>query len=204
MRSSGRTEIALAGSREVEATAEDFGPAMSAVFPREREFIIALLEGKSAAQAAREAGYGAPDGSSTAETMSRIGYRLTHTGRVIDALSEQAKRSVRGLVPEALKAAREVLMTTSHKDRVRVAMSVLDRIDPPQTNINAHVEVVHRSADMEKHAYELWQELRESMSRSLLAELLGARRLEHYEKIAAGEAPIDAEFVEIDPEVETM
>ncbi|HUZ32268.1 MAG TPA: hypothetical protein VMV19_09245 [Xanthobacteraceae bacterium] len=180
--------------------AEDFGPAMSACLPKERAFVLVLLEGKSGAQAAREAGYGAQDGTSTAETMARIAHRTLGRGRVIDALAEQSRKTIRSLAPVAIQAVRDVLTTTNHKDRAKVALNLIERVDPTVTRVDAHV--THEIVDHRKDALEQLRSLKAlGVAREKLEELFGFTGLPMLEKQLAeqdAKQPIDADFTVID------
>lgn len=178
---------------------DDYGPAMSACMPRERAFVIALLEGKSGAQAAREGGYGAEDGSSTAETMARIAHRTLGRGRVIDALTEQSRKTIRSLAPSAIQAVKDILTTTNHKDRAKVALNMLERVDPIVQKVDAHV--THEIMDHRKDALEQLRSLIAlGVARAKLEELFGFTGLPMLERqLAVQDAtrPIDAEFTEV-------
>jgi len=178
----------------------DFGPAMTLCLPKERAFIVALLEGKSGAQAAREAGYGAEDGTSTSETMARIAHRTLGRGRVVDALAEQSRRTIRSLAPSAIQAVKEILTTTSHKDRAKVALNVIERIDPTVQRVDAHV--THEIVDHRKDALEQLRSLKAlGVAREKLEELFGFTGLPMLERQLAeqdAKQPIDAEFTVVD------
>ena len=104
---------------------EDLGPAMQAITPRQRAFVIALFEQHGApnlAQAARQAGYGAADGSSSARVMTSIASRLAQSEAIVAAIGEHAKRTLRGsLVPQAIAAVTAIVGTHGDKDRLKAA-----------------------------------------------------------------------------------
>lgn len=79
--------------------------------------------------------------------MARIAHRMLTRGRVIGALAEQCKQSIRSLAPTALQAARNILTNSTHKGHERVVLALLDRIDPPQSNSSVKVEVTHKADD---------------------------------------------------------
>jgi hypothetical protein len=179
---------------------DDFGPAMAACLPKERSFVAALLEGRSGAQAAREAGYGAEDGSSTAETMARIAHRTLSRGRVIDALTEQSRKTIRSLAPSAIQAVKDILTTTNHKDRAKVALNVIERVDPIVQKVDAHV--THEIVDHRKDALEQLRSLIAlGVARAKLEELFGFTGLPMLERQLAeqdAKRPIDAEFTVVE------
>ncbi len=177
--------------------ADDFGPAMLACLPKERAFILALLEGKAGAQAARQAGYGAEDGSSTAETMARIAHRALTRNRVIDALAEQSRRTIRSLAPSAIQAVKDILTTTNHKDRAKVALNLIERVDPTVQRVDAHV--THEIVDHRQEALTQLKALKAlGVAREKLIELFGFTGLPVLERQLDQQAPaIDAEFIEV-------
>jgi hypothetical protein len=50
--------------------------------------------------------------------------------RVMRAIEEESKRLVRALGPQAIKVIKEILDDRGHKDRLKAARTVLERIDP--------------------------------------------------------------------------
>jgi hypothetical protein len=181
---------------------ESFGPCMLACRPDEREFVLHVIAGKSNAEAAKLAGWGEPD-SSTA-TLARIGHRLAHRDRIIAAIGEEVKKLTRSRA--TLKAAQvidEILNNSYHKDAARVALSVLERVDP---TIQKHeVEVTHK-IDHEAEALDQLRSLRAlNVAREKLIELYGAFGLERLEKKLVIENKgnvVDAEFSEVPRDVD--
>jgi hypothetical protein len=94
---------------------ESFGSAMLACRPDEREFVLHVMQGRPFAEAARLSGWGTPE--SNANTMARIGFRLSHRDRIIAAMAEEAKKMVRASAPRAVRAVNEILDSYHHKDR---------------------------------------------------------------------------------------
>jgi hypothetical protein len=185
---------------------ESFGPCMLACRPDEREFVLHVIARKSNAEAAKLAGWGEPD--SSANTLSRIGHRLAHRDRIIAAIGEEVKKLTRSRA--TLKAAQvidEILNNSYHKDAARVALSVLERVDP---TIQKHeVEVAHK-IDHEAEALDQLRSLRAlNVAREKLIELYGAFGLERLEKKLAIENKgnvVDAEFSEVahDPDADLL
>lgn len=185
---------------------ESFGPCMLACRPDEREFVLHVIAGKPNAEAAKLAGWGEPD--SSAATLARIGHRLAHRDRIIAAIGEEVKKLTRSRA--TLKAAQvidEILNNSYHKDAARVALSVLERVDP---TIQKHeVEVTHK-IDHEAEALDQLRSLRAlNVAREKLIELYGAFGLERLEKKLAIENKgnvVDAEFSEVahDPDANLL
>ena len=178
------------------------GPAMRALNARQRAFVFALFEenpGHGAlAAAARRAGYGNPDGSSTARTMATIASRLADDERVQAAITEITKKRIRREGPAAVAAINEIVSNPGHKDRLRAATTILERIDPVETKHK--IEVTHK-ADHTKSALEhLEYLLRLGTSEEALLAEFGPIGLPRLRALLA--KPIDAEFTVIEPSVE--
>lgn len=185
--------------------ADDYGPAMMACLPKERAFILAVLEGRSGAQAARQAGYGA-EGGSSADTYARIAHRTLSRNRVIDALAEQSRKTIRSLAPSAIQAARDILTTTNHKDRAKVALNLIERVAPTETK---HTVTVEHKVDHDGEAVAQLRMLKSlNVARERLEEVFGFTGLSRYEKMlsledAKSKPPIvDAEFTVVDTDID--
>jgi hypothetical protein len=185
---------------------ESFGPCMLACRPDEREFVLHIVAGKSNAEAAKLAGWGEPN--SSAATLARIGYRVSHRPRVIEAVGEEVKKLTRSRATlKAAHAIDQILDNVFHKDVARVALAVLERTDP---TIQKHeVEVTHL-IDHEQEALDQLRSLRAlNVAREKLIELYGAFGLERLEKKLAIENKgnvVDAEFSEVahDPDADLL
>jgi hypothetical protein len=178
--------------------AADFGPAMQLCKPRERQFVLAVMSGQTFAQAARMAGYGEPN--SKAETMARIGYRISHYPRVVDALTEEARKSIRALAPQAVQTVRDVMTTLDPKARLKAADMVLSRTDPTVQRIDQNVKV-----EVVNHDEEAVKQLRafkaSNATREFLEEWFGYGGLQKYERMLAAEdaaKPIEVEYTEVE------
>jgi phage terminase small subunit len=181
---------------------QSYGPAMLACTPKERLFVEQVMEGKPFADAARVTGFGNEDGTSSANTLARIGYRLSHRDRVIGAIAEEAKKMVRTAVPSAVKAVKEIVTSPFHKDRARVALALIEKVDP--TVQRQEVEVTHK-IDHEDEALQQLRTLRAlNVAQEKLIELYGAFGLERLERklmLENKSKTIDAEFTEVrDPD----
>jgi hypothetical protein len=192
---------------EPEADGEHYGPAMLALKDdRERNFVIALFEAHSAAEAMRIAGYAV---GGTPETHTRMASRKKTLPRIVDAMMEHQRALIRTEGPAALDVVRSVMRDITHKDRLKAAALVLDRTDMAITrqDITVKHEVVDRDA-------EGVLELRAILSlgpidRIKLENLFGYGRLMKLEARMSdedkGKLPIlTASFVEIDTELENL
>jgi hypothetical protein len=180
---------------------ESFGPCMLACRPDEREFVLHVIAGKSNAEAAKLAGWGA---DSSANTLARIGHRLAHRDRIIAAIGEEVKKLTRSRA--TLKAAHtidQILDNPYHKDAARVALSVLERSDPTiqktQIDLNVKIDNQQVTLDYLKHLKEI------GAPREVLLREFGSGGLDRYERLLAGPAPIDVEYAEVtDPDADIL
>jgi nucleotide-binding universal stress UspA family protein len=152
---------------------------------RQRAFVIALFSEEAPVNgdglfvfAARQAGYGAADGSSTNKSLSVIANRLVHDARVQRAIALFSRSTLRAISPEAIRALKQVIRDPKHRDHMRAIAAVADRISPLQTNHAVVVE--HRTpVEMERATKEVLEKI-DALARSVGLTL---------------PPPIDAEFV---------
>ncbi len=185
---------------------DDLGPAMLACLPRERAFITELFDpaGCSRAEAAKRAGYGNAEGTSTAETLAKIGYRLARSPRVQSAIAEIIPGLATALGPMALRAVSDTLLNSAHPQRLKAGLSIIERISPTVQRIDANVR--HEIVDHRQDAFEQIKALlmmktpREEIERSY-----GYTALLDAEAKLAREAnqPITVEYEEI-PDVSDL
>jgi len=90
--------------------------------------------------AAREAGFGNADGTSTNKVMSVIANRLMHDKDVLAAIAEYSRGAVRAISPEAVRAVRALIRNDKHRDHMRAVAAVLDRVDPPEIKQTVAIE----------------------------------------------------------------
>jgi hypothetical protein len=160
----------------------DYGPRMKALDnDRQRMFVAGLFSAppKGRGQqiwAARFAGYGKADGTSSNKVLGVIAARLLADQRIIDAVQEESQRRLRLLPPVAIQALEKLIATPSHRDHMRAVSAVIDRVDPLQQNVSVNVR--HDAPTLE-------------MTEKVLAriEALASRA-----GVPSLPAPIDAEF----------
>jgi len=174
---------------------KDLPPELDGLDAKEAAFAEAYVtNGGNAAQAARDAGYG--EEGSKAMTFARIGYRLLGRDRVRDAVIALSKRAARTLAPRAVQVIKETLdgPIFNARDRLRAASMVLDRTDA----VTQKVDVEHTvKFDPVRITIQLIEERkRQGLSRDEIMRLEGFTEweLQHFERLAAKDAPIDAEF----------
>jgi phage terminase small subunit len=174
--------------KKEEAAAEPASEPLSAVeaacAPRERAFVHHLMTLKPErgfkVQAARLAGYRA----STAHNMNSLAQRLLKSPRVVALIAELTPKRIHAMAPNALEAYEEILADRDHKDRHKIATSVLERISPTvqRHDINVRHEIVDRDKDMVAYLRKL---LALGVSREKLIEELGYSDLPRYERLLA-------------------
>jgi hypothetical protein len=164
---------------------------------RERAFVTAYVaNGGNGSQAVIEAGYDC----TTAASRASKAYELLGRDRVRDAVIALAKRMTRSLAPKAVAVIRETLdggAMVAARDRLRAADMVLSRTDQVANKVDVEHTV---KFDPVKITIELIAEQRrQGLSRDEIKRFVGLTEweLQHYEKIAARDAPIDAEFKEL-------
>ena len=91
-------------------------------------------------KAAQLAGY-------SASWSAIAAHRMLRRPRVMRAIEEESKRLVRALGPQAIKVIKEILDDREHKDRLKAARTVLERIDPTFLGVQHqhHVDVAVES-----------------------------------------------------------
>jgi hypothetical protein len=127
--------------KDLSITTEALGPAMMALNPRQRAFVVAMFDlGESVtyADAARRAGY--PDNGKSAIWVT--GHRLAHSDKIQAALREEAERMAGGLLPLAHKMMVDVIRNPNHRDHFKAVKhaQALAGVSPTQKH-----EVVHKN-----------------------------------------------------------
>jgi hypothetical protein len=74
-------------------------------------------------------------------------HRMLRRPRVMRAIEQESKRLVRALGPQAIKVIKEILDDREHKDRLKAARTVLERVDPTFLGVQHqhHVDVAVES-----------------------------------------------------------
>lgn len=188
------------------------GPAFASLpSEKQRAFVDALFQvppGHGAmAAAARMAGYQGDPHSITATAN-----RLMRDPRIQAAITEETKRRMRGLGPSAVSAIAGILGNTLHRDQLKAAMAVINKIDPDITRVQGEVHHTHEVVD---HTAEGIVQLRTLQSLGVaeekLVELFGVNGLERFRRLMATEDTakaakdrniVEAEYTEIAPEPE--
>jgi hypothetical protein len=117
-------------------------------------------------------------------------HRMLRRPRVMRAIEEETKRLVRALGPEAIRVIKEVLENREHKDRLKAARMVVEKIDPTFVQ-HAHDHTV-------EHTYNVKQ--LEELARRLAGEL--GIPPEKFLGVNGGPPLLEGEVVEAEPEAE--
>ncbi len=134
-------------SSEIEG---ELSAAEAACSAMERRFVYWLMnlppKRGFRVRAARLAGFGK---DSTPHVLNSIAQDLLNKQRVVDLISEITRKQIRSAAPEAIAAVREIIADPEHRDRLKAASTILERIEPTMQRIDMHVrhEVINRDAE---------------------------------------------------------
>jgi phage terminase small subunit len=172
---------------ELENT-DRLGPAMLELNPRERAFVVALfMPDMTGTAAAKAAGFGV-EGKSTNATFGRIAHRKLSQAHIVAAIEEESRRVVRSLAPSAVRALREILEDPKHRDRLKAARTVLERVDPSMMRFEHEHNVRVRATDHDSEAVAMLRQMRaQGATREVLEWFFGIGGLSRIEKKLARE-----------------
>jgi hypothetical protein len=83
--------------------------------------------------AARAAGFGNAEGTTTPSSMKATAYKVFHDPRMLEALHELGEQYLKQGVPDAIAVVYEIMGDKRHKDRLKAAQIFIDRAHPVQT-----------------------------------------------------------------------
>ena len=130
-------------------------------------------------QAARLAGFGK---DSTPHVLNSIVQTLLVQQRIVDLISEVTRKQIRSSAPEALAAVREIIGDPNHRDRLKAAQTVLERIEPTLSRVDVNVR--HEVIDRDGEAVAYLRKLKAlGVAREKLEEELGYSDLPRYERL---------------------
>jgi phage terminase small subunit len=164
---------------------EELGPAMLALNPRQRSFVLELATGPSGygseIRAARAAGYTGTDASVRVST-----HRTLHNQKVQDALREVGIKQIRASAFAAIRQTQRIANDIEHRDCLRACITLMDRggfaVETHHT-----VTVEHKSLD--DQALEALRTMRMlKASREQLEAMFGVAGLLRYEGMLADKA----------------
>src|SRR5262245_26602604 len=131
MRAPGKQTLLLGG---------DLTPAEGACSPAERVFCFWLLNFEPVhgyrVKAYRMSGLGA---NSTPHTLNSAAQVLLNKQRIIDLITEMARKQIRAAAPIALHAVNEIINDPTHRDRLKAAQTILERVEPTLQRFDVNV-----------------------------------------------------------------
>jgi hypothetical protein len=157
----------------------------AACSPMERRFVYWLMnlppKRGFRVRAAKLAGYGKRKNSSP-HNMNSIAQDLLTRQRVIDLLVEVTRKQIRSSAPEAIAAVREIIADPEHRDRLKAAQTILERIEPTINRLDVNVR--HEVVDRDSEAVAYLRKLKAlGVSREKLEQELGYSDLPRYERL---------------------
>lgn len=105
---------------------QQFGPLMQALTEQQRRFVLAMLADPLGGPAkwARAAGY-----SDSSEAAKVSGFRLVHSGKIMEAVREESERHMHTVGPLlAVGVMIRIARTNGHKDQLRAAEALANRV----------------------------------------------------------------------------
>jgi hypothetical protein len=116
-----------------EPNPDELGPKMLALELKQRKFVLAYLrDARDASRCARAAGYSSSSGADRVTA-----HRLLRNPRVVEAIKEEADRTLNSNAYIAVAALADIAADPEHKDRFKAADSILDRTGFPKTTVHA-------------------------------------------------------------------
>lgn len=184
----------MANALESAALEGPYGPAMAALTPLQRRFVVAMCEtgGGNASLAYRMAG----PNTKNDDTIKNAAHHLLHTDKVLLAIREEADRRCRSGAILGASALQEIAMDSLHKDRFKAAQALLDRAG---LGLVQKTEVVH----VHKNDAEAIDRIK------ALAKVLGVDAQKLLGHVGAPvspptEAPLDVEFEDVTPSTDGL
>ena len=141
----------------VPAKPDDYGPAMTALNPMQRAFVIAYCSSPDgdATKAATEAGY-----STNTKAINVQASRLLHRADVLAAIRETTLARISSEAPVYVHALAKVAGNVQHKDQVKAIGMLLNRGGMPDVReINHNVNVTISRAEKEAEIRQMAEEL---------------------------------------------
>lgn len=166
----------------------ELGPAMRSLSEMQRDFVRHLVTGKpgwgALTRAARLAGYCK---ESKASTLSKYAHELSRNPKIIAAITEEAKKIIRGVgYAEAVAATMNMVRDPSHDSHARAVEMILSRADAVVTKQS--IDILHRHVDADEEGIEELRALRKlGTSREKLLELYGGNGLLRLERLEAAD-----------------
>jgi hypothetical protein len=177
------------------------GPAMLALTPKQRQFVLELRHGPagygSEIRAARAAGYGA---ASSSDLYLRVqAHQVLHHPKVQDALREVGGKIIRAGAFESIKTTTAIANDLNHKDCLKANLALMDRGGfAVETH---HLVTVEHKVDYQKQALEELAAFRRlGVVREKLEQIFGRDGLYHLERELDAKQPPLIEGQRAEPE----
>ena len=161
----------------------DLSEREAACSPMERRFVYWLMnlppKHGFRVKAAKLAGYGK---DSSPHNLNSIAQDLLSRQRVVNLIEEVTRKLIRSAAPEAIAAVREIIGDAEHRDRLKAAQTILERIEPTMQRLDVHVK--HEVIDRDAEAVAYLRKLKTlGVSREKMEEELGYSDLPRYERL---------------------
>ena len=165
----------------------ELGPAMLALSPKRRLFVLELANGPggygSEIRACRAAGYSGGDA-----TLKTAASKIVHHDKVQAALREVGAKMIRASAFSAIRQTERIANDLAHRDCLKACLALMDRggfaVETHHT-----VTVEHKSLD--DQALEALRTMRAlKASREQLVEMFGQNGLARYENMLADKATV--------------
>ena len=178
-----------------------YGPAMRALSPMQRRFVLELRHGPagygSEIRALKAAGYGKGSNENTLYVMAN---HVLHNPKVQDALRELGGKIIRAEAFVSIRNVSKIANDLTHRDCLRANLALMDRGGfAPET---FHNIIVEHKTDYTKQALEELATFRRlGVERARLEEIFGRDGLYHLEQQLDAGRPklIEGECVETAP-----
>jgi hypothetical protein len=160
-----------------------YGPAMRALTPMQRRFVLELRHGPSGygseIRALKAAGYGKPN--STENTLYVMANHVLHNPKVQAALGELGGKIIRAEAFVSIGNVSKIAKDLTHKDCLKANLALMDRGGfAPETF--HHVTVEHKMDYTKQALEELATFRRLGVERARLEEIFGRDGLYHLEQ----------------------
>jgi hypothetical protein len=162
---------------------ESLGPAMRALTPKQRRFVLELRHGPagygSEVRAARAAGYGTPTSSDL--SMRVLAHQALHGERVQAALREVGGKIIRAEAFQCIRNTTAIARDLTHRDCLKANLALMDR---GGFSVETHhtITVEHRTDYTKQALEELATFRRLGVERARLEEIFGRDGLYHLER----------------------
>lgn len=150
----------MSGKHLVAASTDSYGPAMAAILPMQRAFVIAYCSSPTgdASKAAAEAGY-----ATNTNAIQVQASRLMHRPDVLAAIREVVVARVSAELPVYVHALATVAASVQHKDQVKAIGMLLNRGGMPDMreinhNVNITITRAEKEAEIRQMAIEMGED----------------------------------------------